>query len=101
MPVKIANEGERITVALIGDIDHHSAQSIRSEIDAMLEQTEPRLLILDFSGVSFMDSSGIGLVLGRMKLMDSFGGHILIKNPSPYVKKVMLLAGLNRLMALE
>lgn len=101
MSVEIANEGERVTAVIIGDIDHHTAQLIRTQIDATLEQAEPELLIMDFGNVSFMDSSGIGLILGRMRLLSTFGGRILIKNPSPYVSKVMKLAGLGTLLVLE
>ena len=50
---------------LSGEIDHHAAQSLRREIDAQVDDRLPELLTLDFSGVTFMDSSGVGLILGR------------------------------------
>ena len=65
MPVKITVSGEVVTAFLDGEIDHHTASVIRNEIDAAVEKNMPTLLVLDFRDVSFMDSSGIGLVLGR------------------------------------
>lgn len=94
MAVEIKNNGEQITAVLSGDIDHHSLARIRSEIDTHLENSTPKLLILDFSGVSFMDSSGIGLILGRMRVLDGFGGNIALKNTSSRINKIIRLAGL-------
>ncbi|MCL2634366.1 MAG: anti-sigma factor antagonist [Oscillospiraceae bacterium] len=95
--VEIVNTGERVTAGLYGDIDHHSAAGIRAEIDAALENSTPRILILDFGGVNFMDSSGIGLILGRMRLLEGFGGQIFIKNVSGHAEKIIKLAGLSSL----
>lgn len=95
MPTEIENDGERMTVRLKGDIDHHSVTSMRLVIDAALERAEPRLLILDFADVSFMDSSGIGLILGRMRVLSGFGGKIAVKNPSSFVSRMILLSGLS------
>jgi len=96
--VEIINMGEQVTAGIRGDIDHHSASGIRSEIDAVLENATPRLLILDFAGVKFMDSSGIGLILGRQKLLSSFGGQVRIQNATGHAEKIVKLAGLSGLM---
>lgn len=96
--MQIYNDGERVTVCLKGDIDHHTVTTMRMEIDAVLENATPKLLILDFSDVSFMDSSGIGLILGRIRVLNTFGGKIAVKNPSEYVGKIIRLAGLYNLV---
>ena len=96
--VEIENTGERVTAGIQGDIDHHTASEIRAEIDAVLENSTPRMLILDFSGVKFMDSSGIGLILGRMRVLDGFGGKLFIKNATGHVGKIVKLAGLSGLI---
>jgi stage II sporulation protein AA (anti-sigma F factor antagonist) len=96
--VDIINTGERITAGIAGDIDHHSAADIRTEIDAALENSTPRVLILDFSGVKFMDSSGIGLILGRMRVLEGFGGKLFIKNVTGHAEKIVKLAGLSGLI---
>jgi stage II sporulation protein AA (anti-sigma F factor antagonist) len=96
--VEIINAGERVTAGIQGDIDHHSAAEIRTEIDAVLENSTPRILILDFGGVKFMDSSGIGLILGRMRVLDGFGGKLFIKNAAGHAEKIIKLAGLSGLI---
>ena len=68
------------------------------EIDPELERLMPTMLILDMSEVSFMDSSGIGLILGRQRIMESLGGGITVKNPSPSVRRILMIDGLSRLI---
>ena len=89
--------GDTLTVLLSGEIDHHSAAGMRAQIDEAIERYRPAVLTLDFGGVSFMDSSGIGLVMGRYKLMNTFGGAINVVNIPKPLQKVMRLAGLDRL----
>ncbi len=86
---------------LNGEIDHHTASKIRSLLDVKIEGSQPKLLILDFTNISFMDSSGIGLVMGRYKLMQYIGGKLKIINPSPQIRRVMSLAGFDRLAVIE
>lgn len=78
MPVRIENQDGIITAFIMGDIDHHSAKEIRETIDFSLESSLPEILVLDFKDVTFMDSSGIGLVMGRYKLMQSMDGELRI-----------------------
>ncbi len=86
---------------LNGDIDHHNARRMREEIDMETEQLCPKELWLDFRGVTFMDSSGIGLVMGRYKLMQSLGGELRVTGMSAHIKRVMVLAGLDKLAVIE
>lgn len=97
MAAKIVYKQKEISVFLDGEIDHHSASLIRVSIDEAVIRKRPTLLVLDFDKVSFMDSSGIGLVMGRFKLMKSIGGKIRVQNLSPGAYKVMCLAGIERL----
>lgn len=100
MGLKIYDEVEeksKLTAFLSGEIDHHSAKEIRKEIDINVQKLNPTNLYLDFSKVDFMDSSGIGLVMGRYKLQSERGGKVFIQNPPPLIKKVMLVAGINKL----
>lgn len=101
MAVDINVKGEVMTAYLSGEIDHHSASGIREEIDGAIELNMPSLLILDFSGVSFMDSSGIGLVMGRYKIISRNKGALSINASSPQIYKVMKLAGIERLAKLD
>lgn len=101
MPVRIENQDGIITAFIMGDIDHHSAKEIRETIDFALESSLPETLILDFKDVTFMDSSGIGLVMGRYKLMQSMNGQLRIQNVSSHMKKVMRLAGFDKLATFD
>ena len=89
MSVKIINEDNKVIALLSGEIDHHNAKSLRQDIDFSLRENQPEELIMDFSEVGFMDSSGIGLVMGRYKLMQEIGGNLVVRNPPPHIKKVM------------
>ncbi len=99
MPVKIeiAPEADTVTAILSGEIDHHGAGRLREVIDDSVRRTCPRLLILDFGGVEFMDSSGIGIVLGRYRLMQDMGGKLALRNLPPHIRRVMQVAGISSL----
>lgn len=101
MKVTLNIKDETLIAQLSGELDHHSAPNVRNEIDLRIESSKPKLLILDFGQVGFMDSSGIGLVMGRYKLMNEIGGDVQISNTSSHIKRVMKLAGLDRLAVIE
>lgn len=97
MSVSISVKGEVVTAYLSGEIDHHTAREMRETIDGAVETNMPSLLIMDFENISFMDSSGIGLVMGRYKNLAKHGGELHISGASNQLCKVMRLAGLERL----
>lgn len=101
MPVTTIYKDAVVTAFLSGDIDHHTAAVMRETIDQTVESAMPEKLIIDFKDVTFMDSSGIGLVMGRYKLMRSLGGEIEVQNVSSHIKKVMKLAGLDLLAVVK
>ena len=101
MTVEIITEEDHITAILKGELDHYTAAGAREIIDARLEKFTPKLCILDFSGVSFMDSSGIGLILGRQRVASVFGGAVRVKEPSRYAEKIIKLAGLQKMILPE
>ena len=91
-------EDDSTLVAFLkGEIDHHTAAKIRSLLDIKIESIHPKLLVLDFTQITFMDSSGIGLVMGRYKTICELSGELAIVNTSPSIGKVMRLAGMERL----
>lgn len=96
--VKIYNDGKRVTAALYGDIDHHAARELRAELDAVIARSRPELLILDLANVGFMDSSGIGLILGRSRSVRAAGGELLIKNARSEIAEVIKISGLGSLV---
>ena len=88
-----------LTVKLVGEIDHHSAVSVRADIDSLIFEKRPKKVVLDLSEISFMDSSGLGLIMGRYSLMREQGGEVVVVDPAPMVERVMDLAGMRRIIA--
>lgn len=101
MPVSIDMTGEVLTCRLSGELDHHAAMPIREEIDEAIERERPTLVILDFGDLSFMDSSGIGLVMGRSNTTKAVGAELHVCNVSKQIYKVMRLSGLDRIAVIE
>ena len=93
--------GEILKIKLRGEIDHHSAVAVRSAIDDMIRAKRPIKLVIDMSAVDLMDSSGLGLIMGRYALMKEIGGVTVVLDPSPRVEKIMSLAGLERIVRVE
>lgn len=79
------------------EIDHHTASGLRERIDARLFEHRPELLILDFSGVRFMDSSGLGLIIGRSEVAAAIGASVRLTGLSPAVTRLLRLSGLERI----
>ena len=90
-----------LTAHLSGELDHHTAAVIRKKIDAKTETLKPKTLKLDYKNVQFMDSSGIGLIMGRYKIVSKSGGKLHVSGVTPQNYKVMKLAGLERLSVLD
>ena len=86
-----------VTAHLYGEIDHHIAPKLRSEIDTKCESYRPSKLVLDFGRVSFMDSSGIGLIMGRYRMISLIGGTLEIVHIPPQLKKIFVLSGMENL----
>lgn len=101
MGVELTNYGEVLVANLKGDIDHHTAKQIRETVDTEVESRKPALLKLDFKGVEFMDSSGIGLIMGRYKLMRAIDSKLQVVNVPKYLSRVIKMSGLDRLGILE
>ena len=72
-------------------------KKMREEIDSNAQQHLPKMLILDFGEVDFMDSSGIGLVLGRYRMMQELGGELCLQDMPAHIRKVMRVAGIDNL----
>ncbi|MBR4071040.1 MAG: STAS domain-containing protein [Clostridia bacterium] len=90
-----------LVVYIRGDIDHHTAKKIREEADMLLVQLAPEKLILDLNDVSFMDSSGLGLVLGRYKKAKAAGIDFLVTNCDRRIIQIFEMAGIERIISIE
>ena len=94
-------DGHTLIVHLPEELDHHNCSGLKYETDLILSENYIRRIIFDFSSTRFMDSSGIGLVMGRYKLMNTFGGAVTVANTPKPLQKVMRLAGLDRLARIK
>ena len=90
--------GNVLVVSLIGELDHHSAEEVRVKIDDRISRENIRKLVLDFSGVTFMDSSGIGIILGRYNQLKAINGSVMVIGMKPLVAKVFELSGLSQII---
>ncbi len=87
-----------MTVHLSGDLDHHTAVRIREELDELIADPGVKRLIFDLSGLGFMDSSGIGMMLGRYKIMSRRGGSIAVRPGDAQVDRLIELSGLYQII---
>ena len=91
-------DGERLLVGLDGELDHCCAQSVRRELDSLLRDPTVRQLILDFSGLTFMDSSGIGVILGRYRMLRERGGSVAVIHMNDHVSRIFHMSGMDRVI---
>ena len=101
MSVICTEENRHLTASLSGELDHHAAQPIRQQIDDAILLHKPKGVIVDFEALSFMDSSGIGLVMGRYKTASEVGATLTVQNISTQVYKVMRLSGIDRIAVIK
>ena len=93
------NEEERILhIKLTEEIDHHTTEVIRRRSDYEIQKYIPEKVIFDFKTVTFMDSAGIGLIIGRYKLISMLGGMLEIENVSSSVEKILKMSGLLKII---
>ena len=90
-----------LVAAIMCDIDHHAAKPMREKIDKKLCELRPAALLIDFSEVVFMDSSGLGLIMGRAEYAESIGCRVAVSGLSPSLRKLMTLCGLDRVKNLS
>lgn len=101
MAVKASAEGRELYLAVSGEIDHHGAGEIMAELDREVDAHLPRRLRLDLSGVTFMDSSGIAVLLRAQRRMGELGGSLTVAGVPAQAGKVLQAAGLARLIHFE
>lgn len=99
--IKTDYKNNILTAYIDGELDHDSAAKIRTQIDGAAQSLKPKLLCLDFSGVSFMDSSGIGLVMGRYRRMQLLGGMLKVTNIPDNMYRIFAMSGLEGLGVLR
>ena len=97
----VMGEDGTLKITLEGEIDHHSAVNVRSDIDDLIFCKRPRRVVLDLSKISFMDSSGLGLIMGRYSLSKEVGAQLVLHSPTVAVMRILTLAGMEKIIKIE
>ena len=98
MELDAVKRGPRLTVKLIGELDHHSAERTRIMLDTLLHDVSVRELMLDLKELSFMDSAGLGVVLGRYKTLAARGGRMIVSGVRPSIDRIFRMSGIYALV---
>ena len=98
MDIKFSNVDGFLIIELIGELDHHSAEEVRVKIDDRIDRDNIKSLVMNFKQVTFMDSSGIGVVIGRFKKLQGRNGNVCIVEVNNRVDKVFKLSGLYKII---
>ena len=98
MDINYLKEDNILLFKITEEIDHHIVEKIRRKADFEIEKYIPRKVIFDFSNVTFMDSAGIGLILGRYKNIISLGGILEVINVKESVNKILIMSGINKII---
>lgn len=98
MVVTLQKKGETLYAALEGELDHHASARARQELDKLLQDGSIRNMVLDMSRVNFMDSSGIGVLLGRYRTLQKRGGRMSLSSAKPAVDRILEMSGIYRVL---
>ncbi|ADU30055.1 anti-sigma F factor antagonist [Evansella cellulosilytica] len=89
-----------LCVRLEGELDHHTAMELRERVDEALKEQNLTHILLNLEHLSFMDSSGLGVVLGRYKYVQTLGGEMVVCSISPQIKRLFEMSGLFKIVRL-
>lgn len=96
--MRMERDGKTVTVYMEGELDHCGAQAIRRILDGVIQDRDVKNMILDMEDIAFMDSSGIGVILGRYRQLQMRGGKLAVKNMNAQVTKVFRLSGMQQII---
>ena len=100
MEVRLMGEKKALLVKVTGELDHHVAEKIRQEVDDKLRSTNAENIIFDFSGLDFMDSSGIGVIMGRYKNVRTLGGRVIAFGMNASILRIIEMSGMDKIIKL-
>ncbi|WP_062046521.1 anti-sigma F factor antagonist [Bacillus sp. JCM 19034] len=100
LQISVEEKGAVLLVRLIGELDHHTAEELRAQVEERLKR-DVKHIVLNLEQLSFMDSSGLGVILGRYKQVKAIGGEMVVCAISPAVKRLFELSGLFKIIRLE
>ncbi len=98
MNTKYENKDKLLVFEITEEIDHHTSEKIRRKMDNEIERYMPKKIVFDFNQVTFMDSAGIGMLLGRYKSVRRLGGVAELINVKPNIEKIFEMCGLLKII---
>lgn len=101
MEIKLISEKKALLVKVTGELDHHVAEKIKTAVDEKIRSTNAVNIIFDFTELSFMDSSGLGVIMGRYKKVRTLGGKILIYGVNAGILRIMEMSGIDKIIKLS
>ena len=94
-------EGDHMIIRVLEDLDHHVTNEIKESIDTMIDRGIVKNIDFDFSSTGFMDSSGIGLIMGRYKKILPLGGKISVLGMNPTIERIIRISGIHKIIRME
>ena len=101
MEINAKSADRNLLLELSGELDHHGARNTLREIELAIDASLPRMLVLDLAGITFMDSSGIALILRAQQRMQLLDGSLLVCNVPAQARRVLDAAGIGRLVKIQ
>lgn len=101
MNIEFIESGQALTIRLKGELDHHTADESRVLIDEKINGGKFNKIVIDFKGLDFIDSSGIGFVIGRYKLIRKRNGSVEIINAGKKVRKILDMSGIGKIIEIK
>ena len=101
MEMEVKSADRNLLLELRGEVDHHGARDALRQLELAVDAALPRLLVLDLAGVTFMDSSGIALILRAQQRMGLLDGGVVVRNVPPQARRVLDAAGIGRLVTIK
>lgn len=98
MTIKFKNKGTVLIIKMPGELDHHSAEYVRRKIDNEIIKSTTKNILFDFTSSSFMDSSGIGVIMGRYKNIQKVNGKAAIVGAGPQVRRILEMSGILKII---
>lgn len=101
MNIDYEEKDKQLTFKITEEIDHHWSEKIRRQVDDEIERYTPKRVIFDFDKVTFMDSAGIGMLIGRYKVTKMLGGNVEMINVKSNIKKILEMSGITKIIKIS
>ena len=91
-------DGQALIIHLPKELDHHNCRNLKYETDLLMEENYINKIVFDFSNTEFMDSSGIGVIMGRYRKIYMLGGEVCAVHTSERIRKILMMSGVTKIM---